>query len=135
MPTSAFPMTPTPDHASGDRRMVCGLLITLAVAVAGGRILSAERLHEPSVHRAAGQNVPRPAWPTSRPTPSPTFSSNDRSRWAAVRALVEQGTFVIGQRDPYTKLRGAVLPLGSTDVVQAAGLLAVSAALPRALAW
>ena len=30
----------------------------------------------------------------------PTFSSNDRSRWATVRALVEEGTFVIGRRDP-----------------------------------
>ena len=30
----------------------------------------------------------------------PTFGSNDRSRWATVRALVDEGTFVIGRRDP-----------------------------------
>ena len=29
----------------------------------------------------------------------PTFGSNDRSRWATIRALVEDGTFVIGRRD------------------------------------
>ncbi len=28
----------------------------------------------------------------------PTFSSNDRSRWATVRSLVENGTFVVGKR-------------------------------------
>ena len=33
------------------------------------------------------------------PHPMPTFSSNDRSRWATVRALVDQGTWVIGRRD------------------------------------
>ena len=31
--------------------------------------------------------------------PSPTFSSNDQSRWAAVRALVDEGTFAIGRRE------------------------------------
>ena len=30
----------------------------------------------------------------------PTFGSNDRSRWDTVRALVDDGTFVIGRRDP-----------------------------------
>src|SRR5262249_49826044 len=39
-------------------------------------------------------------WPTTRPLPSPTFSSNDRSRWATVRALVDEGTFVVGKRVP-----------------------------------
>jgi hypothetical protein len=29
----------------------------------------------------------------------PTFSSNDRSRWATVRALVDEGTFAIGRRE------------------------------------
>src|SRR5262249_13414461 len=81
------------------RRLVYGLLITLAVGLTAGRIASVERLHEPSVHKALGSDVPRPAWPATRPDPSPTFSSNDRSRWAAARALVEQGTFVIGKRE------------------------------------
>src|SRR5262249_5311541 len=31
--------------------------------------------------------------------PVPTFSSNDRSRWATIRALVDHGTYVIGYRD------------------------------------
>jgi hypothetical protein len=30
----------------------------------------------------------------------PTFSSNDRSRWCTIRALVDRGTYVIGDRDP-----------------------------------
>lgn len=43
-------------------------------------------------------------WPRTRPYPTPTFGSNDRSRWATVRALVEDGTYVIGVRehDPVT---------------------------------
>jgi hypothetical protein len=43
---------------------------------------------------------PRPLWPRTRPEPMPTFSSNDRARWATVRALVDEGTYVIGRRDP-----------------------------------
>jgi hypothetical protein len=44
-------------------------------------------------------NGPTRTWPHTRPTPSPTFSSNDRSRWAMVRALVDEGTFAIGRRE------------------------------------
>jgi hypothetical protein len=80
------------------RRLVYGLLITLAAGLAAGRIAGVERLYEPSVHKPAGSDVPRPAWPAARPDPSPTFSSNDRSRWAAARALVENGTWVVGRR-------------------------------------
>src|SRR5687767_10794036 len=92
-------MTPPPESDPRIRWQVYGLLITLAAGLTAGRIASVERLHEPSVHKAAGSPVPRPAWPAVRPEPSPTFSSNDRSRWAAARALVEQGTFVIGRRN------------------------------------
>src|SRR6476619_8553794 len=91
-------MTPPHDSDPQTRRLVYGLLITLAVGLTAGRIASVERLHEPSVHKEAGSSVPRPPWPATRPDPSPTFSSNDRSRWAAARALVEQGTFVVGKR-------------------------------------
>src|SRR5207253_995376 len=95
-----LPMMPPPDNDdTRSRRLVYGLLITLAAGLTAGRIASAERLHEPSVHKAPGEDVPRPAWPATRPEPWPTFSSNDRSRWAAVRALVDEGTFVIGRRD------------------------------------
>ncbi|MCS7271308.1 MAG: hypothetical protein NZ703_09500, partial [Gemmataceae bacterium] len=43
-----------------------------------------------------------------RPEPTPMFSSNDRSRWATVRALVDEGTYVIGRRhylDPNDRRR------------------------------
>jgi hypothetical protein len=41
-------------------------------------------------------------WPAERPAAVPTFGSNDRSRWATVRALVDEGTYAIGSRDPST---------------------------------
>lgn len=43
-------------------------------------------------------------WPRTRPEPMPTLGANDRSRWATVRALVDDGTYVIGRReiDPQT---------------------------------
>jgi hypothetical protein len=45
----------------------------------------------------------RGPWPHRRPEPTPTFGANDRSRWATVRALVDEGTFAIGRRiDPRT---------------------------------
>jgi hypothetical protein len=112
----------SPDPAG--RRMVCWLLITVAVGVAGGRLLSAERLNEPSVHRADDdRTTPRPAWPKARPAPSPTFSSNDRSRWALVRALVDEGTFVVGRRDRRVVLASAPAALAARDPVGLAALL------------
>lgn len=76
------------------------LLIILAVGVAAGRLLSPERVVEPSIHQDPANPRPGyPVWPAKRPAPWPTFSSNDRSRWAAVRALVEEGTFIVGTRD------------------------------------
>lgn len=73
------------------RRYVCGLLITVTASIMVARIIGVERVFEPS--------TPNPAvWPKDRPDPFPTFSSNDRSRWAAVRALVEKKTFVVGKR-------------------------------------
>ena len=39
-------------------------------------------------------------WPEKQPRAMPTFGSNDRSRWDTVRALVDEGTFVIGRRSP-----------------------------------
>jgi hypothetical protein len=88
------------------RRRVYSLLITLAAAAVAGRILCAELVLEPSLHRV--ENDPddhRRPWPPKRPKPMPTFSSNDRSRWATIRALVENGTYAVGQRkiDPVTR--------------------------------
>ncbi len=74
------------------RRFVYGILITVTASIMTARIVGVERVFEPS--------VPNPAvWPKERPDPFPTFSSNDRSRWAAVRALVEKKTFVVGKRE------------------------------------
>jgi hypothetical protein len=104
------------------RRRVYALLITVAAGAVAGRILAAELVNEPSVPRA---------WPATRPTPMPTFGSNDRSRWATVRALVDgdpangqpPGTFVIGRRDRKTTLISAVTPLGETNPLAAATLV------------
>src|SRR5438067_2435266 len=86
--------------AAALRRTVYTLLIAVAAAMATGRILAVIRVYEPDLHRPepAEPGDYRPVWPRSRPAPSPTFSSNDRSRWATVRALVEQGTYVVGRR-------------------------------------
>ncbi len=86
------------------RRMVYGLLIVATAGMALGRILSAELVSEPSLSRSWPDDPkhPRRAWPQSAPRAMPTFSSNDRSRWAAVRALVDEGTWAIGRRDRKT---------------------------------
>jgi hypothetical protein len=105
-------MKPTSDRNSAEaaadaiarRRQIYGLLIVVAAAMALGRILSAELVYEPSLS-APWPNDPghyRRPWPATPPRPMPTFSSNDRSRWAAVRALVDEGTWVIGRRDRQT---------------------------------
>ena len=73
------------------RFQIYGLLITLAVGMALGRIASAQRVYEPAFLEHQ--------WPVGRPKAAPTFGSNDRSRWATVCALVDDGTYVIGTRD------------------------------------
>src|SRR5262245_49214755 len=86
------------------RRQLSTLIILAAFGMAVGRILSAELVLEPSLHRAPGETTPtKRAWPPTRPTPMPTFGSNDRPRWATVRSLVDEKTFVIGRRDPALK--------------------------------
>ncbi|MFM7149011.1 MAG: hypothetical protein ACKO23_04130, partial [Gemmataceae bacterium] len=97
---------------------VVGLLIILAAGVAMGRLLSVERVNEPSVHRTEKDSSPRPMWPKTRPDPWPTFGSNDRSRWAAVRALVDDGTFVIGKRDRNLVLASSPLPLAASHPLE-----------------
>src|SRR5437762_3304261 len=83
------------------RRRVYGLLIVIALGMACGRIVSAQRVYEPSLARQEGNPKDlRSLWPKSRPRPMPTFSSNDRSRWATIRALVHDHTYVVGRRDP-----------------------------------
>lgn len=96
------------DALAALRRQVYHLLIVLTVGVTVGRIVAIERVVEPSMfraekpgsHHADDPELRTRPWPTQRPEPSPTFSSNDRSRWATVRALVHEGTYVIGRRIP-----------------------------------
>jgi len=114
----------SPDTGAAGRRSIYWLLIAVSVGVTGGRLLSAERLNEPSVHRADDdRTTPRPAWPKARPRPTPMFGSNDRSRWALVRALVDEGTFVIGRRDKRVVLASAPAALAARDPLGLAALL------------
>jgi hypothetical protein len=80
--------------------MVYVLLIVIAAGSLAGRIVAVEQIYEPSVSRPADvDNGWRLPWPDKLPPSVPTFSSNDRSRWATVRALVDDGTYVVGHRD------------------------------------
>jgi hypothetical protein len=82
------------------RQTVYALLVVIAVATVAGHIAAALRVYEPDLARDESNPADRRSkWPATRPAPMPTFSSNDRSRWATVRALVDEGTFVIGHRD------------------------------------
>lgn len=76
------------------RQSIYHIMLVMAVGLMVARIANVELLIEPSMYKAN----PTRAWPKERPEPWPTFSSNDRARWATVKALVEEGTFVIGKR-------------------------------------
>lgn len=102
------------------RRSVYGVLLVVAVGMACGHIVSAQRVYEPAQNADASGR--RAAWPATRPALSPMFGSNDRSRWATVAALVDKGTYAIGERE-IQKLHGSVIaPLGQLDPMQAAAL-------------
>lgn len=90
--------------ATDARRPEYLLLTAVAVAICCARVFGAELVYEPSRftpppggYSAVPPDPPRP-WPAERPEPSPMFSSNDKSRWATVRALVDEGTYAIGRR-------------------------------------
>jgi hypothetical protein len=98
------------------RRICYALLIIIAVAGISGRILGTGRVYEPWEFKKPGTDDPLHGdWPTKRPEPQPTHGANDRSRWATVRALVENGTYAIGTRPQETTLASAVLPLAADD--------------------
>ncbi|MBP3956119.1 hypothetical protein J8F10_12580 [Gemmata sp. G18] len=84
------------------RRSAFLLLMVAAVAIAAAKTVGAENVIEPSRYKAAEKGgygaEPDRKWPDTRPDPVPTFSSNDKSRWATVRAIVHDRTFVIGKR-------------------------------------
>jgi hypothetical protein len=79
------------------RQQLYPLLIALSFAMVTGRILAYA-------------------------TASPTHGDNDRSRWATVRALVDDGTYVIGWRDRGTIAWSGVAALAAADPLQAAML-------------
>ncbi len=88
------------------RRSVFLLLTAVAVAIAAAKTVGGENVYEPSRYAAPvgkdgakgyGSEADR-KWPDTRPDPVPMFSSNDKSRWATVRALVHDKTYVIGKR-------------------------------------
>ena len=111
MPPAADP------HAT--RRLVHLLLITLAVGSAAGRVLSTQRVFEPKMYFPPGTiddpTSAKRVWPPKFEPAMPTFSSNDRSRWATVRALVDDGTYIVGHRDP--ALVGPESKFGDTGIV------------------
>lgn len=91
------------------RRSIYLLLTTVAVAIAVAKVVGAENVFEPSRYAAPASggfnsdriDAPTRPWPVTRPDPNPMFGSNDKSRWATIRALVDHGTFQIGHRTQY----------------------------------
>jgi hypothetical protein len=118
-------MNASADAALLTRRWVYTLLIVLAAGMAVGRILSVELVYEPSLSQSWPDDPdhPRRGWPATAPRAMPTFSSNDRSRWAAVRALVDEGTWVVGRRDKQVVLGSAPAALTARDPLQLTVLL------------
>lgn len=91
------------------RRSIYSLMLVATTGVLVARVANVELLYEPSLHTPRpkpdqpGEFYPARKWPATPPPPSPTFSSNDRARWATVKAFVEENTFVIGHRVPDEK--------------------------------
>jgi hypothetical protein len=106
--------------------LTAALLILIASAQVAGRIATVTRLYEPALLRDGKTPGFSPAWPSSRPEPSPFLSSNDRSRWGTVRALVEDGTYILGRRARDLVFRTAFLPLFQTDLASALGSTGVA---------
>ena len=95
-----------PADPSDMRRTVFLLLTAVAVAICAAKTVGGENVFEPSRYapsvtqdgiKGYGSETDR-KWPETRPDPVPMFSSNDKSRWATVRALVHDKTYVIGKR-------------------------------------
>jgi len=92
--------------APDTRRSVYLLLTAVAVAIAVAKVVGAENVNEPSRYKAPISkdgtkgygSEPDRDWPPTRPEPGATFSSNDKSRFATIRALVDDNTYVIGKR-------------------------------------
>jgi hypothetical protein len=93
------------------RKLAYAVVIAVAAGAAAGRIVGVARVIEPGLY-----------WPAERPNPMPTHGDNDRSRWDTVRALVDDGTYVIGHRNYKTVVPSAVALLAAPDSLQAATL-------------
>jgi len=98
------------------------LLGSIAVFLMIAKIAGAENVFEPSRYAPPNEwsyghdreGKPTRTWPATRPEPSPFFSSNDKSRWATVRALVDDGTYVIGRRANFAAQEP---PFGDTGII------------------
>lgn len=77
------------------RQSLYRLMLIVTVGLMVARVANVEFLYEPSLFKA----YPHRKWPDKAPAPWPTFGSNDRARWATVKAIVEEETFVIGHRN------------------------------------
>lgn len=106
---------------TSSRSRIFALLIAAAVGMAVAHVLAATLVYEPALH-ADEKARNRRVWPRKTPKAMPTFSSNDRSRWATVRALVDDGTYVVGRRDKRLVLISAATPLAADNVLTAAAL-------------
>jgi hypothetical protein len=109
-------MTPAADPTADLRRSFYLILGTVAVAICVAEIVGAENVYEPSRYRPPTPTsfgadrdpaaIPERVWPAVRPEPTPMFSSNDKSRWATVRAIVETGSYVIARRENFRDATG-----------------------------
>ena len=109
-------------NSTAPRRLLYGTLIAVAVGAAAGRIFSTQLVFEPSLYKDEKNPQDRLTriWPANRPAQMPTFGSNDRSRWATIRALVDEGTYVVGRRKRENIAHTAAFALGSTQPLEAA---------------
>ncbi len=106
--------------SSDFRRHFYLLFGTVAVFLAIAKIVGAETVVEPSRYAPKTEanfgfdrpGKPERKWPSARPEPTPMFGSNDRSRWATVRALVDDGTYVVGKREAGQPDRGIIFEDG-----------------------
>src|SRR5262245_24226811 len=78
-----------PDPTKQLRRWVYLLLILISFGMITGHIIGVEQVLQPRLMKSM---------PAVKPEPQPTHADNDRSRWATIRALVEENTYVIGVR-------------------------------------
>jgi hypothetical protein len=90
------------------RRSLYSLMLVAATGLMVARIANVEFLYEPSLYKA----YPARKWPAEAPTPQPTFGSNDRARWATVKAFVENDTYVIGHRVPDARAKNGYRDVG-----------------------